>query len=219
MKLLIIEDEEELALPMKRALEKNGYACDYAEDGEKGLSLAKLNNYDCLLLDLNLPKIDGIELAKELRKKKNTPILMLTARSQMYDKLEGFATGADDFVTKPFDLKELLARIKAIIKRNSLNKSIKLQFGEYQLLPEENLIINKNKKINLSNKEGGILEYLIRNKDRIVSTEELLEHVWDREIDMFTSTVKTHMKTLRQKIDPDKEIIETIRGKGYRLNV
>ena len=220
MRILIIEDERDLALPLKKSLEMQGFAVDYAEDGEQGYNTARINQYDCILLDLNLPKIDGIEVADKLRKLgKTTPIIMLTARSQIYNKLEGFDSGADDYITKPFDLQELIARIKAVIKRNSLNHCIKFKFGDYELMPDQNLVIYKNKKIEISTKESGILEYLIRNKGRIVSTEELLEHVWDREIDMFTDTVKTHIKTLRQKIDPEKNIIKTIRNKGYKIDL
>lgn len=224
MRLLIIEDEKDLAWPLKQTLEKQGFAVDYAQDGQTGLNLAKLNDYDCILLDLNLPELDGISVAKELRQKnKNMPIIMLTARSQIYNKLEGFATGADDYITKPFDLLELLARIRAVIKRKSYNNSLTLKFGEYELFPDQNKVIyihkNKTQEIDLSTKEAGVLEYLVRNINRIVSTEEILEHVWDREVDLFTETVKTHIKTLRKKIDPDKKIIETIRGKGYRINI
>ncbi len=222
MKIIIIEDEEKLALPLKRSLEDHGFAVDYAEDGEKGLLMVKRNEYNCILLDLNLPKIDGIKLAQKLRKNKNTtPIIMVTARSQVYDKLEGFETGADDYVTKPFHLDELIARIKALIKRNSINKIDKLEFGNYILIPDQNKVIgNKDKnpqKISLSNKETAVLEYLLRNKGKIISTEELLEHVWDSEIDLFTDTVKTHIKTIRKKIDPNKKVIKTIRGKGYLI--
>jgi DNA-binding response OmpR family regulator len=228
MKILIIEDEQDIVKPLKRYLEQNGFAVDYAEDGEKGLFLSNRNDYDCILLDLNLPKIDGIELAKQLRDRNNiTPIIMVTARSQMYNKLEGFDSGADDYVTKPFNLEELVARIKAVIKRNSKNKNKELILlrksyegqGNLELNPEQNKVIDKKtkKEIELSNKETGILEYLIRNKGKTISTEELLEHVWDSEIDTFTDTVKTHIKTLRKKIDPKKKIIKTIRGKGYLI--
>ncbi|MBN1331905.1 response regulator transcription factor [Candidatus Dojkabacteria bacterium] len=219
MKLLIIEDEKDIALPLKKSLEVHNFAVDYAVDGKTGLEEAKLNNYDCILLDLNLPEIDGIKLAKILRKDKNTtPIIMVTARSQMYDKLEGFETGADDYITKPFNLKELIARINALIKRNSVNKIEDLHYKNLQLLPEKNTIILSGKKIELSTKEMGVIEYLLRNQGRIIPAEELLEHVWDSEIDLFTETVKTHIKTLRKKIDPKKEIIKTVRGKGYLID-
>jgi len=221
MRLIIIEDEKDLALPLKKSLETEGFAVDYAEDGKKGLTLLHANDYDCILLDLNLPEIDGLSLAKQLRATQNTtPIIMLTARSQLYDKIEGFDHGADDYITKPFALKELLARIKAVIKRNSLNKLEKLTFDQSELIPSRNKVIKHSpskpqEEISLSTKETGILEYLLRNKGTIISTEQILEHVWDREIDTFTDTVKTHIKTLRQKIDPEKRILKTIRGKGY----
>jgi len=220
MKLLVIEDENKIALPLKKYLENKGFAVDLSNNGADGLRQATINQYDCILLDLNLPKLDGMKLASKLRGRKNTvPIIMVTARSQIYDKIEGLDTGADDYVTKPFNLEELLARIKAVIKRNSINKIDKLSFANFELIPDKNQVrTRKNKKvlkISLSNKETAVLEYMLRNKGKIVSTEELLEHVWDSEIDMFTDTVKTHIKTLRQKLDPDKKMIKTIRGKGY----
>ncbi|MFH0818592.1 MAG: response regulator transcription factor [Patescibacteria group bacterium] len=225
MRLLIIEDEKDLALPLKKMLEIHGFAVDYAPDGEQGFATAKLNAYDCLLLDLNLPGIDGLELADKLRRVgQNVPIIMLTARSQIYNKLDGFKNGADDYITKPFDLDELIARINAVIKRDSVNKQDKLKFKDFELLPMQNMVIcyQGNKIINkiiLNTKETAVLEYLIRHSNRIISTEELLEHVWDSEVNMFTDTVKTHIKTLRQKIDPDKKIIQTIRNKGYKIDL
>lgn len=226
MRLLIVEDEKDIASPMQKFLQKNGFAVDYAEDGKSGLEMAEVNEYDCILLDLNLPEMDGLEVAEKLRKEQNTiPIIMVTARSQIYDKLEGFQRGTDDYITKPFDLNEILARIQALIKRNSMNKLETLEFEEYKLIPERNELIikgggksGKRETIELTNKETGILEYLIRNKDRIVSAEELLEHVWDDQIDSFTDTLKTHIKTLRRKIDPDHTIIKTVRGKGYSIS-
>ena len=220
MRLLIVEDEESLRKPVKKFLESKGFAVDEAEDGNIAKEKILTNEYDCILLDLNLPEKDGIDVAKEIREEGNgVPIIMVTARSQMYNKLEGFDSGADDYITKPFDLNELVARINALIKRASYNADEILIFGDYQLLKDENVAIHKNQKdkIELSNKEVGILEYLIRNKGKIISAEELLEHVWDSEIDSFSETVKTHIKTLRKKIDPKKKLITTVRGKGYKL--
>ncbi|KKR06011.1 MAG: hypothetical protein UT34_C0001G0051 [candidate division WS6 bacterium GW2011_GWF2_39_15] len=217
MKVLIIEDEDALRKPIRLFLENKRFEVDEAEDGKIGLEMARISNYDCIILDLNLPEIDGVEVCKRLRDEKNTtPIIMATARSQIYNKLEGFETGADDYMTKPFNLEELVARIKAVIKRNSLNKSEALIFGQYTIHPESNLVISSNsREIMLSNKEMGILEYLLRNKGRIVSSEELLEHVWSTEVDTFTQTVKTHIKTLRKKVDTQKELILSVKGKGY----
>lgn len=220
MRLLIIEDEEAIVEPLKRGLENAGFAVDAEFDGKSGFETAQINEYDCILLDLNLPEIDGITISKKLRKEKiTTPIIILTARSQIYDKLEGFDNGADDFVTKPFNLNELVARIRAVIKRNSINKTEHLEFEGNIFTPANNVVkLENNSDIILSNKESAILEYLLRKKGHTVSQEELLEHVWDSEIDTFTETVKTHIKTLRQKIDPSKKIIKTIRGKGYLID-
>jgi DNA-binding response OmpR family regulator len=220
MRILLVEDEDALRKPVKSFLEKKGFAVDEADNGKSAIEYISLNQYDCILLDLNLPEIDGIKVSNEIRKEKNTvPIIMVTARSQIYNKLEGFESGADDYITKPFDLNELVARIHAIIKRSSKNSEEKLLCKSFELLVDENCIvdIDTKNKTELSNKEVGILEYLIRNKGRIISSEELLEHVWDREVDTFSDTVKTHIKTLRKKIDPKKKIIKTVRGKGYQL--
>lgn len=222
MKLLIVEDETNIAVPLKRVLEQHGYAVDYAADGAKGLFFASHNDYDCIILDLNLPQVSGLEVLKQLRGQANAvPTIMLTAKSQVYDKVEGFSVGADDYVTKPFHLDELMARIKAVIKRSSDNKVVTLQFGLYTLFPDKNLVVktgqSKPLEITLTSKETAILEYLLRHPDRIISAEELLEHVWDNEVNLFTDTVKTHLKTLRQKIDPRKTLIITVRGKGYQI--
>jgi DNA-binding response OmpR family regulator len=215
MKILLVEDQDELRELVKNFLLKNKYVVDEASDGEKALELLKLNGYDCVILDLNLPKVDGIEVTKRIREQENpVPIIMLTARSQIYDKLTGFDTGADDYITKPFDMKELLARIKAVLRRGNGNTML-LKFADYEVFPERNILKKDGKEILLTNKEMGVLEYLLLNRDKIVSAEELLEHVWDREVDMFTDTVKTHIKTLRKKIDPNKKHIKTVRGKGY----
>lgn len=220
MKILFVEDEQSLRKPVTRYLEKKNFIVDEVEDGKEALFLASQNSYDCILLDLNLPSMDGLEIASKLREQEiNTPIIMVTARSQLYNKLDGFESGADDYITKPFNLRELVARINALIKRNSSNQSVTLRLDKYEIYPEQNVVKESgtDKEIELSNKEMGVLEYLLRNRDRIISAEELLEHIWDREIDIFSDTVKTHIKTLRKKIDPNKKYIKTVRGKGYRI--
>jgi DNA-binding response OmpR family regulator len=216
MKILLVEDQNELRGLVKNFLLTHKYIVDEAEDGKKALELLNINSYDCVILDLNLPKIDGIEVAKRVREKGDTvPIIMLTARSQIYDKLTGFDTGADDYITKPFDMKELLARIKAVLRRSNGREGEALKFVEYEVLPEMNMLRKGQEEIVLTNKEMGVLEYLLINKNKTISAEELLEHVWDSEVDMFSDTVKTHIKTLRKKVDPNKEYIKTVRGKGY----
>ena len=215
MKILLVEDQDELRELVKNFLLKNQYVVDEGSDGKEALELLNINSYDCVIMDLNLPKIDGIEVTKRIRDEENTvPIIMLTARSQIYDKLTGFDTGADDYITKPFDMKELLARIKATVRRSN-GDSVLLKFLDYRVFPERNLLKKDNEEITLTNKEIGLLEYLVINKNKIISAEELLEHVWDSEVDIFSDTVKTHIKTLRRKIDPKKKHIKTVRGKGY----
>jgi len=216
MRILIVEDESTLRKLEKNFLEKKGFVVDDVDNGDDAISQVGINEYDCILLDLNLPKTDGITVAKKIREKgDNTPIIMVTARSQIYDKLEGFDNGADDYITKPFDMKELVARINSLIKRSNINQEHFLKIEVMKIYPERNTVIKKGKEVEISNKEMGILQYLARNRGRIISSEELLEHVWDSNIDMFTETVKTHIKTLRKKIDPEKKIIKTVRGKGY----
>jgi two-component system copper resistance phosphate regulon response regulator CusR len=220
MRILIIEDEELIAKPLKSALVHLGYAVDWEQTGRRGYQAASENEFDCILLDLNLPEMDGIEIAHNLRNDDiQTPIIMVTARHQLPDKLKGFESGADDYISKPFNIKELTARINAVVRRTSENKSLKLTFANYELIPDKNLLIDcqSAQEILLTTKETALLEYLIRNINNTVSTEMLLEHVWDNEINPFTDTVKTHIKTLRLKFDPHKKLLKTIRGKGYML--
>ncbi len=218
MRILIIEDEMDIADTLKIYLEKQGFAVDVRYDGNTGFSALKLNQYDCCILDLNLPGKDGMEIINDIREAGNiVPVIMLTARSQIYDKLDGFKHGADDYMTKPFHLAEVVARIEAVIRRFSDNKNHSLYLDDYEVIPAQNRVMHKDKVIELSTKEMRLLEYLIRNQNRIISAEELLEHVWDDSVDMLSDTVKTHIKTLRKKIDPKKKIIKTVKGKGYGI--
>lgn len=218
MRILIIEDEADIADTLKIYLEKQGFAVDVKYDGNTGFSALRLNQYDCCILDLNLPGKDGMEIIHDIRELGNiVPVIMLTARSQIYDKLDGFKHGADDYITKPFHLAEVLARIEAVIRRFSDNKNHSLYLEDYEVIPAQNRVVKSDKVIELSTKEMRLLEYLIRNKNRIIPAEELLEHVWDDSVDMFSDTVKTHIKTLRKKIDPHKTIIKTVKGKGYGI--
>lgn len=191
---------------------------DWAFDGKEGYSSASINEYDCIILDLNLPGMDGIEVCKKLREDKNdVPILMLTARGDISDKVEGLTIGADDYLPKPFDYRELVLRIKALIKRYHNNQGEILEAGPILLDPKKHVVELKGKNINLNRKEFSILEYLLRNKGEVISQEKLLEHVWNQDVDMFTNTVRTQMLNLRKKVDPDKKLIQTIRGVGYKI--
>ena len=220
MKVVIIEDEKCIAEPIIRVLGRKGFIVDYAADGIEAEKLLLANEYDCIVLDLNLPNRDGLEITKKLRDSGSVaPILMLTARSQIYDKLLGFESGADDYLTKPFDLQELLARINALIKRTCSNRQPQLRCGDLVLYSAQNLLKHKDNKFTvvLSNKEAAMLEYMIRNKGNVVSAEMLLEHVWDRNVNIFTDTVKTHIKTLRKKLGERENLLKTIKGKGYLI--
>jgi len=219
MRLLLIEDEEAIVKPLKSGLERRNYAVDVALDGEQGFRLAKMNDYDCLILDLNLPKLDGLEVAKKLREMGNTvPILMLTARDLKKNIHEGFETGADDYLTKPFDFVELLYRINALIKRDNKQLALDLTVENIVLSQKNSLVTISGEIIPLNKKEFGILEYLLLHKGSVVTQEELLEHVWDTTIDGFSQTVRTNIKTLRKKVDPNKSIIKTLKGYGYIVN-
>lgn len=216
MRLLIVEDEFGISEPLKTALEKRSFAVDLAGTGKEGYEKATINKYDCLVLDLNLPEMDGIEVAKRLREEGNDlPILMLTARTMQKNVLEGFASGTDDYLTKPFDFKELLYRIQALIRRAKTVAEPELKTADVIVNTRTLAVTKGGSKIKLNAKEYGILEYLLRNKGKVVSQEELLEHVWNEEIDMFTQTVRTNIKTLRKKIDREKTLIKTYKGKGY----
>ena len=216
MRILIVEDENEISEPLKIALGKRGFAVDLADNGKIGLEKAKINSYDCIILDLNLPLLDGIDVAKNLRDdNNNVPILMLTARTSQKNINHGFETGTDDYLTKPFDFKELFFRIRALIKRSKPKKNI--IFKAYDLIVNTSSlkVIKANTLVQLNAKEYGILEYLLRNKGTVISQEDLMEHVWNEEIDTFSQTVRTNIKTLRKKIDPEKNIIKTFKGRGY----
>jgi len=216
MRLLIVEDENTIAEPLKKALEKRNFSVDIANDGVTGYKKATINNYDCIILDLNLPGMDGIEVAKRLKVEHNrTPILMVTARTMRQNVYEGFEAGTDDYLTKPFDFKELLYRLEALIKRAATVDDTIIKFAGLSVDTRALKVRVRGRDIPLNAKEYGILEYLLRNKGKVVSQEELLEHVWNEEIDSFTQTVRTNIKTLRRKIDPEKTIIKTYKGKGY----
>lgn len=222
MRLLLIEDEEDLINTLSRGLRKVGYVVDPATDGKEGLDLFYMNEYDLVILDLNLPSMDGLEILSKIREAdQECKILILSARSNYEQRIEGLDKGANDYLVKPFDFGELTARIRALLRRTFVQQSTKFKY--------ENIIINlanrsvydeNNENIDLRPKEFAILEYLISNKGRTVSTEELIEHIWADEDSMFSNVVKVHVSTLRKKLNKycKKEIILNIRGAGYIIN-
>lgn len=222
MRILVIEDEIKLANAIKRALELQKYAVDTAYDGEEGFDLASTENYDLIILDIMLPKMNGIEVCTELRaEKKDTPIIMLTARGQISDKTTGLDSGADDYMVKPFSFEELFSRIRALVRRSAKEASSDLQFHDLSLNPTTFKVHRAGKQIQLSSKEFSILEYLLRNKNKVVSKNQIVEHVWDYDADVLPTTVEVHIKNLRDKIDKPfaTPLIYTARGFGYELRM
>ena len=220
MRILITEDEKEMAEALARGLRKQGYAADIAYDGEEALVLAEVNDYDLIILDLNLPKIDGVEVCRRVRASGSpTGILMLTARSTLDDRVNGLDEGADDYLVKPFHFPELLARVRAILRREGEPRHTILRIGDLVLDPNVQQAYFRRAEIKLTTKEFAILEHLMRNVGRIVSQEELLEHVWNEDTNLFTQTVKVHIKNIRKKLGAvgAYDLITTVKGRGYML--
>ncbi|MFW6126045.1 MAG: response regulator transcription factor [Chloroflexota bacterium] len=220
MRILVVEDERELAAALATGLQRQGYAVDVAYDGEEALVFAEVNDYDLIVLDLNLPKIDGVEVCRRLRSSGSPAgILMLTARSGLDDRVSGLDEGADDYLVKPFHFPELLARVRAILRREAQTRHPILRSGGLVLDPNAQRAFFTNAEVLLTTKEFAILSYLVRNAGRIVSQEELLEHVWNQDADMFTQTVKVHIKNIRKKLNAvgAGDLISTVKGRGYML--
>lgn len=221
MRLLVVEDEADLAHALAKGLRRQGYAVDLAFDGKQGFELAGINDYDLLILDLNLPEMDGLEVCRRLRASQlSMLILILTARDRPDERIAGLDLGADDYLVKPFHFGELTARIRALLRRDMRIRSPLLQYKDLKLDPTARILWQDNLRLELTGKEFGIIEYLLRHQGEIVSQETLLEHVWDMEANPFTNTVRVHINSLRRKLEDMAETpryIETIVGQGYRL--
>lgn len=220
MRILVVEDEKKITDFIRRGLKEEGYAVDVAYDGENGLFLAKTNSYDLILLDLMLPKIDGISLCRKLKEEKIPSfIIMLTAKDTIKDKVAGLDSGADDYLTKPFAFEELLARIRAILRKKDSQVATKLQVDDLVLDLTSHKVMRSGKEITLTAKEYSLLEYLMRNKGVIVTRTMISEHVWDIDFDTFTNVIDVYINYLRNKIDAEskKKLIHTVRGRGYIL--
>jgi heavy metal response regulator len=220
MRILLIEDEKKISDFIKRGLKEEGYAVDVSYDGEEGYFLAKTNTYDLILLDLMIPKIDGVTLCKKLRQDKMTaPIIMLTAKDTVRDKVTGLDAGADDYLAKPFAFDELLARIRAILRKKTDQAPTKLQVGDLVLDLQTHKASRAGKDIILTTKEYSLLEYLMRNAGKVVTRTMISEHVWDIDFDTFTNVIDVYINYLRNKVDAGhkKKLIHTIRGRGYIL--
>ena len=218
MKILLAEDEVDLNNVVTRYLKKNGYSVDSVLDGEEALDYLEYSEYDLVILDIMMPKVDGFEVIKKLRDKGNhTSVLMLTARDSADDKVKGLDLGADDYIVKPFDFNELLARIRAVVRRKYGNSSNKLVIGDLILDTSEKSVTRAGKQIELTGKEYEVLEYLMQSKNRILSRDQIKEHVWDFDYEGDSNIIDVLIKNIRKKIDIEdgKQIIYTKRGLGY----
>lgn len=221
MTILIIEDEERVASLLRRGLEEQGYEVMIAYDGAMGKKLAFSQEFDLIITDVVLPKINGIDLCKEIRQTKpNTPIIMLTALGTTDDKVDGFDAGANDYLVKPFDFRELHVRIRALINRpatNTSNKGFILKYGDLEMNLQTKTVIRHKKEINLTPKEFKLLQYMMNNSERVLSRTEIAEKVWDTHLDTGTNFIDVYINYLRKKIDKDfnKKLIHTKSGMGF----
>jgi heavy metal response regulator len=219
MRILVIEDEKKIASFVKRGLQEEGYAIDIAYDGEEGHFLATTNDYDLIVLDLMLPRLDGLSLCKKLREEdgQTTPIIILTAKDKTEDKVKGLDSGADDYLTKPFAFAEFLARIRAALRKKNVQVATKLQVGDLVIDLLTHQVTRGNEEIVLTAKEFALLEYLMRNTGKLVTRTMISEHVWDINFDSGTNVIDVYINFLRKKVDygHQKSLIHTIRGRGY----
>jgi len=222
MRVLVVEDSRRLAGIVKRGLLEEGYAVDNAYDGEEAEYMAETTPFDVIILDIMLPKKDGVAVCRDLRAKNvNTPILMLTAKDSVEDKVTGLDSGADDYLVKPFAFSELLARIRALLRREVLPKVQKFQIGELSLDPQSREVWRNGTQLELTAKEYAILEYFMRRPNAVVTRTMLGESVWDYEFDGLSNIIDVYVRRIRQKIDREGQasLIQTVRGAGYRLRV
>ena len=220
MRILVVEDEPRMANVIARGLREQSYAVDIAPDGSNGLYQASINDYDVIVLDVLLPHRDGYEVCRELRQRGNTtPVLMLTARATVDDRITGFDAGADDYLTKPFSFRELLARIRALLRRDSQLRPDVLEIADLVVDSASHRVVRANKEVQLTAKEYALLEYLARRRGQLVSRSEIAAHVWDDSFDPFSNTIEVYMNRLRKKIDGDHatKLLHTRRGEGYIL--
>ena len=218
MKILLAEDEVDLNNVVTRYLKKNGYSVDSVLDGEEALDYLEYSEYDLVILDIMMPKVDGFEVIKKLRDKGNhTSVLMLTARDSADDKVKGLDLGADDYIVKPFDFNELMARIRAVVRRKYGNSSNRFVIGDLILDTSEKSVTRAGRQIELTGKEYEVLEYLMQSKNRILSRDQIKEHVWDFDYEGDSNIIDVLIKNIRKKIDIEngKQIIYTKRGLGY----
>ena len=221
MRVLIVEDEVKMARALRRGLEQEGYAVDTASDGEDGLFQGSENPYDVIVLDVMLPKLDGFEVCRRLREAGRwAPVLMLTARDGVTDRIAGLDVGADDYLVKPFSFGELLARLRALLRRSPVERPPSLAAGDVVLDPATHSVSRAGRRVELSVREFGLLEYLMRRPGQVVSRTDILEHCWDVNYDGFSNVVDVYVGYLRKKLEQPfgRPLIRTVRGVGYLLD-
>jgi len=220
MNILVVEDEKKVASFIKRGLEEEGYAVELAHDGDEGVSMAMGNHFDLILMDIMLPKKDGLSAVREIRSHGvATPVLCLTAKDTVDDIVAGLDQGSDDYLTKPFAFAELLARVRALIRRGTQDRGAELTFADLRLDPVSHKVWRASREIELTAKEYALLEYFMRNPGQVLTRTMIAEHVWDYTFDSFTNIIDVYVNYLRKKVDRDFEVklIHTVRGVGYVL--
>jgi DNA-binding response OmpR family regulator len=221
MRILVVEDERKAAGVLRRGLEEQGYAVDLAYDGEEGQVLAEVEPYDLVILDVMLPLRDGLAVCRRLREHgKNMPILMLTARDTVDDRVGGLDSGADDYLVKPFAFRELLARVRALLRRDSFSKETVLRVGNLELDTSQRIVRRAGKEIELTSKEYAIIEYFMRNPNQVLTRTQIAEHIWDYDFVAMSNVIDVYIGSLRRKLgDKSQCLLRTVRGAGYRLFV
>ncbi len=220
MRILVVEDDKAVASFVKRGLESEQYAVDVAADGEDAQALAEAANFDLIILDLVLPKVDGLDVLKCIRKQKpSPPVLILSGRARVEDRVKGLDLGADDYLTKPFSFSELCARVRALLRRNPKSFDIILRVGDLELDRAERVVRRASRRIDLTPREFALLEYLMRNAGRPVTRAMIIEHVWNFSFDTMTNVVDVYINYLRKKVDQgfEQRLIQTVRNVGYEL--
>ena len=221
MRVLVVEDDSRIAAFVAKGLRENSYAVDVAVDGDEASYMASINSYDLFILDVNLPKKDGFEVCRKLRESGNKrPVLMLTARDAVDDRITGLDTGADDYLTKPFEFRELLARLRALLRRHSEVRAPEIKIADLEINTISQTVRRGGKQIDLTSKEYSLIEFLALNKGKVVGREEISEHVWDDTFDPFSNLIEVYIKRLRKKLDEGYavQLIHTRRGSGYILD-
>ena len=220
MRILVVEDEKKVASFIKKGLEEEGYAVDVAADGEEGLAMALTRVHDLIILDIRLPKMDGLRVLQALRHDSVTaPVLLLTVRATIEDKVLGLDAGADDYLTKPFAFQELVARVRALLRRRTDAEPTVLRIGDLTLDPARRTVTRGGEKIDLTPREFALLDYFMRNPGRVLTRTMIAEHVWDYSFDTSTNVIDVYVNYLRKKVDAGREpkLLHTIRGVGYVL--